>query len=63
MRWAIFCGEPITAPFQHQVVFQSLINQHVLVLKISIQGLSKGLGRTGALLSKPEGMFKTDEYS
>jgi len=57
----MFCGEPVTAPLQHQVVFQFFINHHALVLEISGQGCSKGLGRTVALLSKPEGMFKTDE--
>ena len=61
MGWVISCGEPVTTPLQHQVVFQSLIDHHVLILKISVQGFSKGLGKTGALLSKPEGMLKTDE--
>jgi len=57
----MFCGEPVMTSFQHQVVFQSFINHHALVLEINGQGCSKGLGRTGALLSKPEGMFKTNE--
>jgi hypothetical protein len=62
-RWVVFCGEPVTTTLQHQVVLQSLINHHVLVLKISVQGLSKGLGKTQALLNEPEGMFKADEDS
>ena len=57
----MFFSEPVITPFQHQVVFQSLIKQHMLVLDISVQGISKALSRTRALLNKPEGMFKTDE--
>jgi len=53
--------EPVIAPFGFQVSFQSLINQHMLVLEISVEGFSKGFGRTRALLSNPEGMFKTDK--
>ena len=57
----MFYGEPVIAPLQHQVVFQSLIKQHMLVFDISVQGISKTLSRIRALLNKPEGMFKTDE--
>jgi len=61
IRWAMFCGKPVITFFQHQIVFQSLIKQSTLVLEISVQGFSKSLDRTGTLLSKPEGMFKTNE--
>ena len=57
----MFHGEPVITPLQDQVVFQSLMKQHMLVLEISVEGISKALSRTGALLNKPEGMFKTDE--
>jgi len=33
----------------------------MLVLEISVPGFSKAYSRTRALLSKPEGMFETDE--
>jgi hypothetical protein len=61
IRWAMFCGKPVIVPLQCQVVFQSLIKQCTLVLKINVQSFSKCDGRTRALLSEPEGMFKTDE--
>jgi len=63
IRMLIFCGEPVIAFFQHQVFIHSLIKQHTLVLEINVQGYSKAFGRTSTLLSKPEGMFQTDEDS
>ena len=33
----------------------------VVVLEIGLQDVSEAFGRTRASLSKPEGMFKTDE--
>ena len=62
-RWAISCGKPVIAPFWHQVVFQFLIEQCMVALEIHVQGISKALAKTRALLSKPEGMFKTDDHS
>jgi len=61
MRWPMFHGEPVIAPFECQVFFQSLIKQHMLVFEISVKSFNKGFRRIGALLSKPERMFKTDE--
>jgi len=62
VSWAIVGGEPVIAPLRGQIVFQSLINQCMLVLEISVQGFSEALSRTRALLAKPERMFETDEY-
>jgi len=61
MRWVMFYDEPVIAPLQCQVVIQALIKCHTLVLEINVQGFSKAFSRTRALLSKPEGMFKTDK--
>jgi len=33
----------------------------MLVLEINVEGFSKTFSRTGALMSKPKGMFKTDK--
>ena len=62
-RWVMFCCEPIATLLQCQVVLQFSIKEHMLFLDICVQGFNKAISRTGATLSKPEGMFKTDEDS
>jgi hypothetical protein len=62
-RRAMFCCEPVGALLRFQVVVQSLIKEWRLFFDISVQGLNKGFGGTGARLSKPKGMFKTNENS
>jgi len=63
VKWVMFCDEPVITPLQCQVVFQYFIKHCMLVLEISGKSFGKAFGRTTAMLSKPEGMFKTDEDS
>ena len=63
IRWVIFCCEPIIALLLCQVVLQFLIKECTLFLYVSVEGFDKAGYRTGAMPSKPEGMFKTNEDS
>jgi hypothetical protein len=59
----MFHCEPVGALLRFQVVVQPLIKERTLVFDISIQGLNKAFGGTGARPSEPKGMFETDENS
>jgi hypothetical protein len=62
-RRVMFRCEPVGALLRFQVVVQPLIKERTLFFDISIQGLNKAFGGTGAGSSKPKGMFETDENS
>ena len=62
-RRAKFYCEPVGALRRFQVVIQPLINDCTLVFDIGVQGFNKAFGGAGARLSKPKGMFETDENS
>ena len=62
-RWVMFCCEPIITLLQCQVVLQFLIKECTLLPDICVKGFDKASSKTGAMLSKPEGMFETNEDS